>query len=284
MNMKWKIRSDSDPDKTDALAQALNIDQFIAQILVQRGVDTFEKAQQFFRPSLENLHDPFQMKDMNKAVSRLKDAICSGETIMVYGDYDVDGTTAVTMMYSFLRKMDANAHFYIPHRYKEGYGLSEAGVRKAHELKCSLMITLDCGITAVDQVRLANELGMDVIICDHHKPGEQLPEACAVLDPQRNDCAYPFTGLSGCGVGFKLLQGFIAEQSMDFEVLEEYLDLLCISIGADIVPMVGENRVLAYFGLARIMHQPRLGVRALFNSAGFEKTQISISQRIKSFQ
>ncbi|NNE55659.1 MAG: single-stranded-DNA-specific exonuclease RecJ, partial [Flavobacteriales bacterium] len=275
--MTWAIKPAVDDKKAQKLALELNISPFIAQLLIQRGVDTFEKARQFFRPSLDDLHDPFLMKDMNIAVERLTKAMFSGEKIMVYGDYDVDGTTSVAMMHGFLKDVDQLVEFYVPDRYKEGYGVSEQGVRYAAEIGCSIMITLDCGITAIDQVKLARELGIDVIICDHHKPGSTLPEATAVLDPLREDCDYPFKHLRGCGVGFKIIQAIIQEQSMDMSLLWKHLDILCASIGADIVQMTGENRTLAYFGLKKIKEDPRPGLKALFKSAGFEKDHPSIT-------
>ena len=225
-SMNWTIRPHTDESKVNALAHELNVEKFIARLLIQRGVDTFDKARKFFRPSLEHLHDPFLMKDMRVGVERLKQAMFDQEKIMVYGDYDVDGTTAVALVYGTLKEMGQDVEFYIPDRYAEGYGVSEKGVREASKLGCSLMITLDCGITALDQVELARELNMDVIICDHHKPGKQLPQAVAVLDPQRDDCEYPFKHLSGCGVGFKLLQGLLRDQGMSEEMIFEHLDLL----------------------------------------------------------
>lgn len=277
MTYEWKIKPPVAESRVAALAEQINVQPFIAQLLIQRGIDDFEKAKHFFRPSLENLHDPFLMKDMREAVDRLTEAIFQGQKIMVYGDYDVDGTTSVAMVYSFLKEMEQDVEFYIPDRYKEGYGLSRLGVQTAAEKGCKLMIALDCGITAVEQAKLARELGMDLIICDHHKPGAEIPDTVAVLDPLRPDCEYPYKSLSGCGVGFKLLQALTIEQSLDQDKLLSYLDLLCISIGADIVPITGENRILAHFGLERIQNSPRPGVKSLFKNAGFEKKTVTIS-------
>ena len=277
MTYEWRLKPTVAEDRIAALVEQINVQPFIAQLLIQRGIDDFEKAKKFFRPSLDYLHDPFLMKDMREAVDRLTKAISDAEKIMVYGDYDVDGTTSVAMMYSFLKEMDQDVEFYIPDRYKEGYGLSELGVRTAVDQGCKLMIALDCGITAIDKAQLATELGLDLIICDHHKPGDQIPDAVAVLDPLRKDCEYPYKSLSGCGVGFKLLQALTIEQSLDIEHLYSFLDLLCISIGADIVPMTGENRVMAHFGLEKIRQSPRPGIKSLFDIAGFQKSTVTIS-------
>ena len=277
MTYEWRFKPPVQEERVGALAEQINVQPFIAQLLIQRGIDDFDKAKKFFRPDLSDLHDPFLMKDMREAVDRLTSAIFNGEKIMIYGDYDVDGTTSVAMMYSFLKNMGQDVQFYIPDRYKEGYGLSELGVRAASDSGCKLMVALDCGITAIDEVELATELGLDLIICDHHKPGKNIPNATAVLDPLRVDCVYPYKYLSGCGVGFKLLQALTIDQSLDENVLYSYLDLLCISIGADIVAMTGENRVLAYFGLEKIRNDPRPGITSLFNHAGFNKSTVTIS-------
>jgi single-stranded-DNA-specific exonuclease len=277
MTYEWRFKPPVQEERVAALAEQINVQPFIAQLLIQRGINDFEKAKKFFRPDLSDLHDPFLMKDMREAVDRLTSAIFNGEKIMIYGDYDVDGTTSVAMMYSFLKNMGQDVEFYIPDRYKEGYGLSELGVRTASDSGCKLMVALDCGITAIDEVELATELGLDLIICDHHKPGKNIPNATAVLDPLRVDCDYPYKHLSGCGVGFKLLQALTIDQSLDENVLYSYLDLLCISIGADIVAMTGENRVLAYFGLEKIRNDPRPGITSLFNHAGFNKSTVTIS-------
>lgn len=259
------------------LADELNVDPVIGQLLVDREIFTFEEAKAFFRPQLSDLHDPFLMRDMDKAVERLTQAVESGERILVYGDYDVDGTTAVTLMYSFLKQVGVDCAYYIPDRYKEGYGFSFLGVDYAVDNEYSLIITLDCGIKDVEKVAYANERGIDIIICDHHNPGE-LPEAVAVLDPKRSDCYYPFKGLSGCGVGFKLLQAFCITHKIPVANLFAYLDLLTISIGADIVPLVGENRILAFHGLKNMVEGPcRPGVQAMLDQAGFTKSTITIT-------
>lgn len=259
------------------LADELNVDPVIGQLLVDRGIFTFEEAKSFFRPQLTDLHDPFLMRDMDLAVDRLTAAVEVGERILVFGDYDVDGTTAVTLVYSFLKKLGVDCAFYIPDRYKEGYGFSYLGVDYAVENEYSLIITLDCGIKDVEKVKYANERGIDIIICDHHNPGE-LPDAVAVLDPKRPDCYYPFKGLSGCGVGFKLLQAFCMRHKIPYDHLFGYLDLLTISIGADIVPLVGENRILAYFGLQQLAQGPRRpGIQAMLDQAAFVKPVLTIT-------
>ncbi|MPR34312.1 single-stranded-DNA-specific exonuclease RecJ [Salmonirosea aquatica] len=250
------------------LAAQLNVSPFLATLLVQRGVGDFEAARSFFRPDLSSLHDPFLMRDMDKAVERLTSAMAAGEKILVYGDYDVDGTTSVTMFYGFLRTLYDQLDYYIPDRYTEGYGISTQGIDWAKENGFTLIVALDCGIKSVDKVAYANTLGVDFIICDHHRPGEVLPAAAAVLDPKRDDCAYPYKGLTGCGVGFKLLHAFCLQNGLDLEVLYPYLDLLVVSIASDIVPVTGENRVLAYYGLQRLNTSPRAGLKALIQIAG----------------
>lgn len=277
MHKIWSLQNTGDASVIDQLKSQLGVDEFIANLLFNRGITSFDKAKKFFRPSLEDVHDPFLMKDMDVAVERLSNALFNQEKILVYGDYDVDGTTSVAMMSSFLEELGMACHIYLPDRYKEGYGVSEKGVRFAAESGCSLMIALDCGVKAVDQVNLANELGVDVIICDHHEPGETHPAAVALLDPKRKDCNYPFDGLSGCGVGFKLLHAFCLQQDIDLNKLWAYLDMLTISIGADIVPMIDENRVFARAGLKLLLQRPRPGIAAMFESAKFRKSTITIS-------
>jgi len=276
MEMRWVYAEEQDVEKVNALSQSLNIKPELAQILVQRGVTTFEQAKDFFRPSLDHLHDPFLMKDMEKAVNRLTDAVSEGEKILIYGDYDVDGTTSVALVYSFLKALGAEVDFYIPDRYKEGYGISNIGVNWAADNGYKLMIALDCGITAIDQVNLANALNVDMIICDHHNPGAKLPEALAVLDPKRVDCNYPFKELSGCGVGFKLLHGFCLQQTIDLAALYKYLDLLAVSISSDIVRMTDENRILTFYGLRKLNQSPSEGLKSLIEISGL-KPPISIS-------
>jgi single-stranded-DNA-specific exonuclease len=255
-------------EKGRALAAQLNIPELLGKMLVRRGVDTFEKAREFFRPDLNSLHDPFLMKDMDKAVDRLVQAIENHESILVYGDYDVDGTTAVALVYQFLSSFTSNISFYIPDRYTEGYGISFAGIDFAYDNDIDLIIALDCGIKSIDKVNYAKEKGIDFIICDHHRPGDTLPEAVAVLDPKREDCRYPFDELCGCGVGFKFMQAFCIREGIDLQRLLPYLDLVAIAIAADIVPVTGENRVLSYFGLQRINTQPSMGIAAILRVAG----------------
>lgn len=266
MQTKWLIKNEPNPIEVERLIREKGLDEVIAYMLVQRNITTDEDIQTFFRGSIKQLHDPFLMQDMQRATDRLIKAIQHEEKILVYGDYDVDGTTAVAMTFSYLSSFTSRIDFYIPDRHKEGYGVSEKGIRYAQEKGCTLLITLDCGIKANEKVALANELGIDVIVCDHHKPGETLPD-CIVLDPQRHDCGYPYKGLSGCGVGFKLLQAFTQQQGYDESKLFEYLDLLAISIGADIVPVTGENRILAKFGLEKINFSTRLGIKKMLNYA-----------------
>ncbi len=252
----------------DTLAKAINVSPFLASLLVQRGVHDFDQAKSFFRPDLAYLHDPFLMKDMNKAVERLTTAMGKGEKILVYGDYDVDGTTSVTMFYGFLSTIYDQLDYYIPDRYTEGYGVSTQGIDWAAENGFSLIVALDCGIKSVDKIEYANTLGVDFIICDHHRPGEVLPPAAAVLDPKRSDCDYPYKELTGCGVGFKLLQAFCQQNGQDLDLLYPYLDLVVVSIASDIVPITGENRVLAYYGLRHLNTTPRAGLKALIKIAG----------------
>jgi len=264
----WKIKENPEQKLVETLALDLGVSHVISKLLIQRGIHTFEEARHFFRPQLADLHDPFLMKDMDKAVKRLCNAIKNKESICVYGDYDVDGTTSVAMMSDFLRQQfHLEVSTYIPDRYKEGYGLSSQFIESLAAEKYDLVITLDCGITAVDMVSKGNKFGVDFIICDHHKPKSILPPAYAVLDPVRADCIYPFKGLSGCGVGFKLIQGVLSTLNKDPELAFSYLDLLTISIGADIVPMDGENRILAEFGLQLINKEPRPGIRAMLKSS-----------------
>ena len=250
------------------LSAALNVDMAIANLLIQRGIKTFSEARSFFRPKLTDLHDPFLMKDMDKAVVRVKKAIDNDEKVMIYGDYDVDGTTSVALMYSFLKSRLTNIEYYIPDRYMEGYGISRLSIDYASENKITLVIVLDCGIKAVDKIAYAKELGIDFIICDHHNPDDTIPDAIAVLDPKQSDCRYPFKELSGCGVGFKLIQAFCMNQGIPEEVAFELLDLVVVSIASDIVPLMGENRVLAYFGLQKLNSNPSTGLKTIIKYAG----------------
>ncbi len=274
---RWVIKPQGDPVKVASLAASLDIPPVLANLLVQRGIETDEEAWQFFNPRLENLHDPFLMQDMREAVERIDRAIDRGETIMVYGDYDVDGTTAVALVYSFLRSRGhEKLLFYIPDRYTEGYGVSYKSIDYAREKGVNLIITLDCGIKATEKVAYARKLGIDFIICDHHLPGERIPEAVAVLDPKRSDCRYPFQELSGCGVGFKMVQAYCRHKGLPFSEVENLLDLVAVSIAADIVPLVGENRILAFYGLKRLNENPRKGLLSIIKICGMEKHNITI--------
>ena len=265
MQKRWIFNEDFDGDAINTLQQELNVSHTLAKLINQKGISSFNEAKSFFRPTLDQLHDPFLMKDMDRAVNRLTEAIANEESILVYGDYDVDGTTAVATFYGFLSKFYQKLEYYIPDRYKEGYGVSEDGIRYASQNGYSLIVTLDCGIKALEKVDLANELGIDVIICDHHTPGEETPNAYAVLDPKQVDCNYPYKELSGCGVGFKLLHGFCLQSGFEIEELYQFLDLMAVSIASDIVPITGENRVLAYFGLKKLNQSPRPGLKALID-------------------
>ncbi|BDU23803.1 single-stranded-DNA-specific exonuclease RecJ [Flavobacterium sp. GSB-24] len=261
--MRWTLKPKPSEDKIKHLAQALNVEDFVATLLIQRGIETFEDAKNFFRPSLEHLHDPYLMKDMDKAVARIEAAIENQENIMVFGDYDVDGTTAVSLVSSYLKSHYPNIATYIPDRYNEGYGISYKGIDYADDNGISLIIALDCGIKSIDHIAYAKAKNIDFIVCDHHRPGEFLPDAVAVLDPKREDCSYPYDELCGCGVGFKLIQALGQNRNETIEDLVPYLDLVATAIAADIVPITGENRVLAYFGLKVINSEPRPGIKAL---------------------
>ena len=274
--VQWQLKTPADPEKASRLAAELGLDQVLADLLVQRGVETFEQARAFFRPQLEALHDPFLMKDMDKAVERLHEAITQGQKILVYGDYDVDGTTAVAQVYSFIREFTSRVEFYIPDRYDEGYGLSYKALDWAGDNGVNLVITLDCGIKAIEKVEYARTKGIDVIICDHHLPEAELPKAVAILDPKREDCHYPFDDLCGCGVGFKLVQGYIQQYQLDKALLEPLLDLQVVSIASDLVSMTGENRILAHYGLKRLNENPREGLLAMINLAKLEPGHIGI--------
>ncbi|PZV86466.1 exonuclease RecJ [Algoriphagus aquaeductus] len=276
MEYVWKQKPKTSQLAIEKLGKEINVNPTLANMLINRGVESFDQAKDYFRPSLSQLHDPFLMKGMSSAVSRIEKAVLQQERILVYGDYDVDGTTAVALMYGFLKGFYPHVDFYIPDRYKEGYGISERGVRFAAENGFSLVIALDCGIKAIDKVSLAKELGVDFIICDHHTPGDQLPAAVAVLDAKQEDCPYPYKELSGCGVGFKLIQAYAKTHGIEESGLYPYLDLLVVSIAADIVPITGENRILAYYGLDRINNNPRPGLKALILQAKVEK-EIQIS-------
>lgn len=273
---KWILKDATDAETVSRLSSELGIDPVLSELLVQRGIRTFQEARSFFRPDLSNLHDPFLMKDMDKAVDRLGQAVMYREKILVYGDYDVDGTTAVSLVYSFLSRLTPKIDFYIPDRYDEGYGVSYKGIDWAADNGFSLIITLDCGIKANDKVDYARSKGIDVIICDHHLPENELPAAVAVLDPKREDCHYPFDDLSGCGVGFKLVQAYSIKHELPFSALVPLLDLLVVSIASDLVSVVDENRILAHFGLKQLNEDPRKGLLAMINLSGLDPEHITI--------
>jgi len=275
MQKRWVYKPIPSKPEVEALSNSINVNGYLSTVLWQRGIRDYDSAKNFFRPTLDQLHDPFLLKDMDHAVKRLKDAIDRNEKILIYGDYDVDGTTAVSLVYSYLKKFYPNCNFYIPDRYSEGYGVSEAGIIWAEENNFSLIIALDLGIKAADMVTLARHKGIDFIICDHHLPGGEIPNAVAVLDPKRDDCDYPFKELSGCGLGFKLIQAF-AQKFRSQEEVYEYLDLVVVSIASDIVPISGENRILAHFGLQKLNQNPRPGLKALKEIAAI-KTDLDIS-------
>lgn len=262
-NKRWKIKESAPSEVIERLTKDVKVSPVIANLLWQRGVNTYDEAKLFFRPQLEHLHDPFRMKDMDKAIARIEHAIKNKENILIYGDYDVDGTTAVALVYSFFKTIYDKLDYYIPDRYKEGYGISTAGIDFAAENNFSLIIALDCGIKAIEKVEYAGRKNIDFIICDHHLPGDKIPNAVAVLDPKRKDCNYPYNELSGCGIGFKLVQAFAQKNNIPVASLEQYLDLTAISIAADIVPITGENRILAFYGLKHINTSPRPGIRAM---------------------
>ena len=261
--MQWKAKAIPDAKTIVHLQECLGVNQVVACLLAQRGITTFDQAKSFFRPGLSQIHDPFLMKDMDKAVGRLQRAIDAAEPIMVFGDYDVDGTTSVSLLTHFLTEQGLEVTAYVPDRYKEGYGLSIQGIDTAHQSGIRCIVALDCGVKALEQVSYANGLGIDLIICDHHTPGDLLPNALAVLDPKRSDCAYPYKELCGCGVGFKLIQAITQRQGKPLEGLLAYLDLVAVAIAADIVPITGENRALSFFGLQQLNTAPRPGLKAL---------------------
>jgi single-stranded-DNA-specific exonuclease len=273
--MRWTYKPEPDADRTALLADALQVDPLVAGLLVQRGICTFEEARTFFRPELEHLHDPFLMQDMHRAVTRIEEAIERGERILIYGDYDVDGTSAVALLIAYLREFYTDVASYIPDRYTEGYGVSLQGIDFASDNEMTLIIALDCGVKAIEQVAYAKDQGIDFIICDHHRPGPQLPDAIAVLDPKREDCPYPYKELCGCGVGFKLIQALHTRRGLDVESLMPYLDLVTVAIAADIVPITGENRVLSHFGLRVINDNPRPGLKAIMGSIRRDSYKVS---------
>lgn len=273
--MRWTIKPKPEEEQIKSLATVLGVDGLVAQLLLQRGISTFDEAKNFFRPKLSQLHDPFLMKDMDLAVDRIEQAVAEGEHILVYGDYDVDGTTSVALVSSYLETYYPNVLTYIPDRYTEGYGVSYQGIDFAEDNGFTLIIALDCGVKAIDKVIYAKEKGIDFIICDHHRPGSELPQAVAVLDPKREDCSYPYDELCGCGVGFKLIQALGSRRGQSIEDLIPYLDLVATAIGADIVPITGENRILAYWGLQVINENPRIGFKAIINQIKKRKLTIT---------
>ena len=273
--MRWTLKTAPNLSLVDELSEVLSIDKVLSSLLIQRGIHTFEQAKKFFRPSLDDLHDPFLLKDMDIAVSRIEKAIANNENILIYGDYDVDGTTAVSLVSSYLKTITNHIATYIPDRYDEGYGISTQGIDFAADHNFSLIIALDCGIKAIEKVNYASQKNIDFIICDHHKPGDKLPKAVAVLNAKREDCSYPFDELCGCGVGFKLIQALASKRGQTLEDLTQYLDLVATAIAADIVPITGENRILTYFGLQVINSNPRNGIKAIIQ--GVKKKILTIT-------
>lgn len=278
MEKRWTKKEKVDPKKVKTLSGKLNdLPEVLCELLIQRGIDDFEKAKQFFRPTLDDLHDPFLMQDMQAAVNRIETAFENGENILIYGDYDVDGTTSVTLVYSFLSDICSNLDFYIPDRYKEGYGISTAGIDYASDNNISLIIALDCGIKAIDKIKYAKEKGIDFIICDHHNPGDQIPDAVAVLDPKRKECKYPYKELSGCGVGYKLMQALSIQRDIPETELWKRMDILAVSICADIVPMTGENRIFAHFGMDKLNRDPQPAFKAMLDLAQVKKKELTVT-------
>lgn len=273
--MEWLFKPDPDENKVLALNEELGIGKLLSELLVQRDVDSYEKARHFFRPTLEELHDPFLMRDMDIAVERIEKALKNKEKILIYGDYDVDGTSAVSLVYSYFRKLHDQVATYIPDRYSEGYGISYTGIDFASDNEIDLVIALDCGIKAIEKIDYAKEKGIDFIICDHHRPGNQLPGAVAILNPKREDCTYPYDELCGCGIGFKLIQALSQSRGNPEEEVYPYLDLVATAIAADIVPITGENRILAHFGLKVINEAPRPGIQALIKNSNKEQLTIT---------
>ena len=273
--MRWTLKTAPNEKKVSQLSNDLSVDPILASLLVQRNIDTFKKAKEFFRPSLEDLHDPFLLKDMDRAVSRIEKAIIDNENILIYGDYDVDGTTSVSLVSSYLKTITNHIATYIPDRYDEGYGISYQGIDFASDNNFSLIIALDCGIKAIEKVSYAKKKNVDFIICDHHKPGDEIPKAFAVLNPKRVDCAYPYKELCGCGVGFKLVQALASRRGQTIEEIQQYLDLVAAAIAADIVPITGENRILTYYGLEVINSNPRNGIKAIIHQLNKKKLTIT---------
>lgn len=283
LNKRWDLKKQGDEKVIQHLMDTINVNQHIANLLAQRGIDSYDKAKHFFRPSLKDLHDPFLMKDMDKAVDRVLLAIKNKEKILIYGDYDVDGTTAVATIYLFLKRYNIPLDYYIPDRYTEGYGISTQGIDYAAENNIPLVIALDCGIKAVEKIEYAKSKNVEFIICDHHRPANKIPDAVAVLDPKRKDCDYPFDGLSGCGVGFKLIQGIAQKTEIDINELIPLLDKVVLSIAADIVPVTGENRILAHFGLKSFNSNPSIGIEAILKTTGIKRRPDSVYKADYSF-
>jgi len=278
MEKRWTTNEKASTELVSELSEKLNgLPSVLTELLIQRGINSFDKAKEFFRPSLDQLHDPFLMRDMPEAVERISIAIEKGENILIYGDYDVDGTTSVALVYSFLNRIYDQLSYYIPDRYKEGYGISIQGIDYAADNEISLIIALDCGIKAIDKISYAKEKGIDFIICDHHNPGEKIPEAVAVLDPKRKDCSYPYKELSGCGVGFKLMQALAQNKGIEDSQLWSLLDILAVSICADIVPITGENRVLCYYGLKKLNEDPLPAFRSMLKLAQVKKEWLNVT-------
>ena len=282
MSFRWVITQPEQEEAVSTLMDMLNVPESIARLLAIRGISSFEDAKQFFRPSLNELYDPFLMKDMDRASERLSLAIRSNEKVLVYGDYDVDGTTATAIVYSFLKEFGVEVDYYIPHRFKEGYGINPEGVLYAHQMDAQVIVSVDCGITAIEEAEEIKALGMDLIICDHHTVGASLPNAYAVLDPKREDCSYPFDGLSGAGVGFKLMQATLARLGLPAKVAYDYLDLLAVSIASDIVPIIDENRILMWAGLERLRTNPRVGIQALMDLIRVPQTELDTQKIVFS--
>ena len=282
MEKRWVLKEQGETGAVESLAQALNVNNELANLLVQRGINSFEEAKNFFRPQLQDLHDPFLMKDMDLAVERIEQAIEKNEKILIYGDYDVDGTTAVSLVYTYLNSFYSNIDFYIPDRYAEGYGISYQAIDFANENEFKLIIALDCGIKAVEKIDYAKERGIDFIIGDHHRPGDEIPKAIAVLDPKREDCEYPYKELSGCGVGFKLVQAYELKHKHQSVDILDFLDLVAVSIASDIVPVTGENRTLSYYGLKQINKNPRPGIEAILKYSNIKRLPEAKDDRILS--
>lgn len=282
MSFRWVYAQPDQEKSAPDLESKLGIPEKIARLLAIRGIKTYDDAKYFFRPKIDNLHDPFLMKDMDVGAERLALAIRKGEKVLVYGDYDVDGTTATSCIYTFLKEFGVEADYYIPHRFKEGYGINPDGIKYAEEINASLIVSVDCGITAIEEAKVAKEKGIDLIICDHHTVGDEIPDAVAVLDPKRPDCNYPFDGLSGAGVGFKLIQATIDKLGLSKSVAFKFLDLVAISIASDIVPIIDENRVLMKAGLNMIQKSPRVGIKALLDHINVSKDEVNTSKIVFS--